>query len=440
VKKRIETITIRGEKTITDTVYYTLHGPVVYEDKEKPQKFSKGANVPSGYALRWIAHDGSSDIWAFYLLNRAKNYSDYRNAISYTSAPAQNFVFASVENDIAITSNGYFPLKWKDQGKFLLDGSNPANDWHGRIPADQNPTVKNPARGFVSSANQSPADKTYPYYINWEFESYDRAHRINNRLKVMTQATVDSMSNLQNDTYSNLAENILPTLLTAINTGTMSATEQEGFNTVSKWNKFFDAGEIGASIFEIWQKDLFKRIWSDELGDPDVPMRFPSRDRTVELLLNEPDSHWFDNIKTPQKESRTDLIQASFKFAIDSLQRKFGSIGDSWKWANVKHSHVPHLAKLPGFGSKFLYTGGSKSSVNALAESNGPSWRMVIVLGKDIKGYGLYPGGQSGNPGSFYYDDMIDRWTEGKLNELLFLKSKNETSKRILTRLTLTKK
>lgn len=437
VKKRVETVLVRGEEAVIDTIYYTHHGPVTYLDNEKPNR----KNIPTGHALRWTAHDGAVDLLAFYLLNKAKNYTDYRNALPYNVAPAQNFVFASIENDIAITSNGYFPLKWKNQGKLLLDGSRPENDWQGRIPAEQNPTVKNPERLYVSSANQSPTDQSYPYYINWEFASYDRGHRINNRLTVMKNITVDSMRQLQNDNYSNLAANVLGTMVSGINAEKLSATEQASYNIVRKWNKFFNADEIGASIFEIWQKDLGARIWVDELGsDPNAPMIFPSKDRTVELLLNEPKSQWFDDTRTKQKESRDDIILASFKFAVDSLQRKFGTLGDKWKWANVKHSNVPHLGKIPGFGSKILMNGGSKSSVNALAETNGPSWRMVIALGKEVKGYGVYPGGQSGNPGSFYYDDMIDRWTEGQLNELLYLKSKNENSERIIGSLKLSKK
>ncbi|MDB5120144.1 MAG: penicillin acylase family protein [Sphingobacteriales bacterium] len=439
VKVKIETIKVSSGETVLDTVYYTHQGPVVYIDNEKPASFSKAGNIPEGHALRWVAHDASNDTRTFYMLNRAKNYTDYRKALTYYSAPAQNFVFASVENDIAITPNGYFPLKWKDQGKFLLSGADPANDWHGRIPADQNPTVKNPPRNFVSSANQFSTDKTYPYYLNWEFAGYERGHRINSRLAAMTNVTIDSLRNLQNDNYSILAENILPTLIKNINTENLNATEQEGFEIVSKWGKFFNTKEIGASIFEIWRKDLSVKIWGDEFGDPKVPMRFPSTDRTVEMLINEPNAVWFDNIKTTYKETRNDQIQASFKFAIDSLQRKFGALGDKWQWGNVKHSYVPHLAKIPGFSSKFLNNGGSKTSVNALSETNGPSWRMVIALGKNVKGYGLFPGGESGNPGSFYYDDMIENWSNGKLNELLYLQSKNEKSTHIISSLILNK-
>lgn len=433
VNLRVETIEVKGGETLTDSVYYTHHGPIVYTTEQKPDNFSKANNIPTGHALRWVAHDGSNDVKTFYKLNRAKNYDDYRQALTYYSAPAQNFVFASIENDIAITSNGYFPVKWPGQGKFLMDGSDPANDWHGRIPAEQNPTIKNPPRNFVSSANQSLTDQSYPYYINWEFAAYERGHRINKRLTVMTQANVDSLRNLQNDNYSILAENILPTLVALVNTERLNASQREGYNIVSKWNKFFNAGEVGASIFELWHKALAKEIWHDDLGDPKAPMRYPSRDRSVELLLNEPDSRWFDNVHTAQRETRADAVNASFKNTIDSLQRQYGPINDDWKWGNVKHTNVPHLAKVAGFGSKVLRNGGSKSSVNAMNESNGPSWRMVVALGKEVKAYGVFPGGESGNPGSPYYDDMVNTWSEGKLNELVYLKSKNDKSKNIIS-------
>ncbi|MBM3401182.1 MAG: penicillin acylase family protein [Bacteroidetes bacterium] len=440
VTQRIETIKISNGETVIDTVLYSHHGPIVYTSDQRPANFAKINNIPSGHALKWVAHIGSNDVMTFISLNKAKNYDDYRKALTYFSAPAQNFVFASLENDIAITPNGYFPLKWRGQGKFLLNGTDPSHDWNGRVPSEHNPTVKNPSRNFVSSANQFPSDPSYPYYLNWEYSGYERAHRINKRLSVMTQANVDSIQNLQNDNYSILAENILPTLINLVDTENLSATEREAFDIVSKWNKFFDADEIGASIFEIWHKNLAVEIWQDEFGDPKRPMRFPSRDRGVELLLREPNAVWWDNVRTARKETRSGLVNASFKFAVDSLQMKLGPLDKRWAWANLKNTHVPHLAKIAGFGSKVLYNGGSKTSVNATSESNGPSWRMIVALGKDVRAYGVFPGGESGNPGSHYYDDMIDTWSEGKLNELVFLKSKDQNSKQIISSWKLTNK
>ncbi|MES2827770.1 MAG: penicillin acylase family protein [Bacteroidota bacterium] len=437
-KVRYEKIVVRNEKTETDTVFYTHHGPVVY--LERPENYSKSNNVPTGSALRWIAHEKSNELKTFYLLNRGKNYNDYRKALSFFSAPAQNFVFASAENDIAITANGKFPLKWKDQGKFILDGSDPKNDWQGWIPAEQNPTVKNPARDFVSSANQSSTDQTYPYYINWEFAPYERAKRINDRLTTMTNATVDSIRIMQTDSYSIFAQNAVGALLSKVDISILNATQKEALNKVETWDKFYNGNSIGASIFDLWAKRLQYAIWDDDFTITDVPMKYPSRDRTLHLILSEPNSRWIDNNKTPERETLNKLVTASFTWTCDSLERKYGPIGKPWEWATVKHTNVPHLAKIPGFGSKVLMTGGGKMSINAMSESNGPSWRMIVELGKTPKGHGVFPGGQSGNPGSKFYDNMIDTWANGQLYDLYFMSNLNDRSSKIISNLKIVKK
>jgi penicillin amidase len=434
---RIETIAIRGAKPVTDTVFYTHQGPVVYFHKPE---LSLAGNVPEGTALRWIAHDKSNELLTFYFLNRAKTYGDYRKALTYYTAPAQNFIFADANNDIAITPNGKFPLKYKDQGKFILDGSSPKDDWHGWIPAEQNPTVKNPPRNFVSSANQTSTDQTYPYYINWEFGPYERGKRINDKLAGMSKITADSMRLMQSDSYSIFASNILPSIQERVNPASLNATQIEALDIIKHWNRFYNANEVAPGIFELWMQRLNTNIWSDEFEVASVPMRFPSRDRTLKMILTEPNSRWFDNVHTSAKETLNDLVNESFKFACDSMERKYGAIGNQWAWAKVKGTNIPHLAKIPGFGSKTLLIGGGKSTINALSESNGPSWRMVVELGKQPKGHGVFPGGQSGNPGSPFYDDMIDTWAKGDLNDLLFLSSAGEQSSKIISHLKITRK
>jgi len=183
---------------------------------------------------------------------------------------------------------------------------------------------------------------------------------------------------------------------------------------------------------------LFFNIWDDEFTIAKVPMRYPSRDRTIQLILKEPKSIWFDNVKTTAKETLSDLVNESFKYACDSLERKYGSIGEKWAWANVKSTHIPHLAKIPGFGTKTLMIGGGRSTINALSETNGPSWRMVIELGKTPKGHGVYPGGQSGNPGSPFYDNMTDTWAKGELYDLYYMQSPTDATAKIISNLKIT--
>lgn len=437
--RRPEVIKVRGKPDITEQVIYTHFGPVVYEDSiTKSRKVP--INVPAGTALRWIAHDESNDLLAFHLLNRGNNYDDYRKALTYYSAPAQNFIFASAGNDIAITPNGRYPLKFKDQGKFILDGTDAANNWQGWIPAAHNPTVKNPPRGFVSSANQSSTDGTYPYYLNWQLGGYQRGKRINDRLTAMNHITVDSLRLLQADNYSVTAHDILPTLLTYLDPTKLDATQRAALTELKQWNLRYDAASVGASIFNAWWANVYSMIWKDDFDTPNADLRWPSRDRTIQLLLTQPKAKWFDDVKTPSVETCADVVSKAFNVAVDELAKKYGKPGKSWQWGTIRPSKIDHMANLPGFGSEEFSTGGNNGIVNAMSGGAGPSWRMVVEMGPQVKGYGVYPGGQSGNPGSFYYTNMLQTWKDGKLNELLFLKSANEKSGRIKTTLTLKKR
>jgi penicillin amidase len=435
--KRIETINVLGKQPIVDTVVYTHHGPVVYENAAIRPK--SRTDIPVSAAARWIAHDKSQDILTFYLLNRAKNYDDYRKALSYYTAPAQNFIFASADKDIAITVNGKLPLKYKDQGKYILDGSNPANDWQGWIPAEQNPSAKNPARGYLSSANQSSTDQSYPYYINWSFGPYERGKRINDRLSAMKHATVDSMRLLQSDTYSVRAQDVLPALLGYIDPTKLDETQLQVLKTVKDWDKRFDANSQGATIMNAWWLKFYGMIWNSKFGK-NSDLMLPSQDRTVKLLLKEPQSKWFDNPKTPVVETCADIINRSFSAAIDDLTKKYGKPGTAWEWGRVKKTYINHLANLDGFGAGKFIAGGAGSVINALVDGHGPSWRMVVQMGPKVQGYGIFPGGESGNPGSLYYDDMLKTWQSGQLKPLLFLQSVTEQSTRIKSTLTLSNK
>src|SRR5690606_29408607 len=103
-KTYTEEFRFKSGKVVRDTLIYTHHGPIVYNEYKKE---NYGKNAPAGHAMKWIAHyTAGSDLSTFLALNKARNYDDYRKALSTYSAPAQNFVFASNENDIAITVNG----------------------------------------------------------------------------------------------------------------------------------------------------------------------------------------------------------------------------------------------------------------------------------------------------------------------------------------------
>lgn len=431
-KLRIETFKIKGGKDFVDTVFFTHHGPVVYLSHEKAFK----SNIPVGHALRWIAHEKSQELTTFYRLNRAKNYTDYTEALRYYSAPAQNFVFASNEGDIALWVNGKFPLKSKLQGKYLMDGTDPAADWKGFIPQAHNPHVKNPARGFVSSANQFSTDPSYPYYLGWQYAPSERGRRINERLTAMQKVTIDSLRGLQNDNYNIRARKLLPLLLRSVK------SKEKALDVVKNWNLQNAPESIGATIFETWVLNLQSFLWDDEFDSNEkIPMNRPAIDRTIHLIEHEAQARWWDNVKTKNvKESMDQIIETSFKATLDTLVKKHGPMGPEWAWAKHKQTGVRHL--IPGMDALsrlHIPIGGGGSIVNAATTKTGPSWRFIVELSKtgNPKGYGIYPGGQSGNPGSSHYDDLIDTWAKGELKPLLFMDTPNQSSNRIRKKLTL---
>ncbi|MET4074142.1 penicillin acylase family protein [Hymenobacter sp. UYCo722] len=436
VRRVVERIRVRGQPDRLDTVLYTHHGPVVYDKDEKPFL----PQTPIGHAMRWTAHDGANEVGTFVRLNHARTYADYTAALATYGSPAQNFIFADNEKDIAIWPNGRFPLKWRDQGKFILDGTDPAYDWQGWIPQAQNPHVKNPARGFVSSANQFSAGPDYPYYLNWNYASYERGHRINQRLAAMTRVTPDSLRRLQNDVLDLNAQLMLPRMLALVSDPALgatppAATSPEGsvLAELRRWPYQYTADAMGPTIFNLWYANLVTRLWDDDF--PLVPngpaLRYPSRDRTNTLILNEPSSPWIDDRRTPAHETLSELARQSLRFATDSLTRKFGPLSSKWRWAAQKSTDVLHLLQLPGFGEMDLDCGGGSAIVNATTERNGPSWRMVVALGPRVRAYGVYPGGQSGNPGSPFYNNLVETWRVGQLDELVFLRSANEANPRV---------
>ena len=137
-------------------------------------KTFSGSRIASNrcYAVRWKAHDKGKELLTFNLLNHAKTYNDYLAAVSEMHTPGQNFAFAAKNGDIAMRTQGEWPAKWKGQGDFVMPGTDSSYMWQGMIPQDETPFQYNPERGFVSSANQKPADSTYPYYLGRNYPPY----------------------------------------------------------------------------------------------------------------------------------------------------------------------------------------------------------------------------------------------------------------------------
>ena len=433
--KRIETIHVKGGDIVTDTVVYTHYGPVVFENVEAVDgKKPAAAADREGMAMRWMALEKSEEVMTFYLLNRAKNYDDYRKAISYFSCPAQNFIFAGHDGDIAITQQGRFPLKSKGMGRGIMDGTNPENDYSGYIPFEQNPTIKNPTRGFCASANQHPTDSTYAYYYtSYDFEHY-RNRVINKELTAITNATVKEMQALQQNNFNLFASEALPVLFSKLQNP--CRTENNNCNIyedLKAWNFENNADALAPTYFQIWWDTLYNMMW-DEMFSDKIAFVKPNLYYSVNAMVQFDSAHrLFDIVETDnKKETLNDLVEASFNVMVGIVDSITAADKDLLQWYQHKHTNIMHISQIPAFSKLMVNNGGYRNIVNATSETHGPSWRMVVEMTKPVQAYGIYPGGQSGNPGSKYYDNFVDDWAAGKYYKIHFFQNPQEAFKTAL--------
>ncbi|MEQ9414363.1 MAG: penicillin acylase family protein, partial [Cyclobacteriaceae bacterium] len=332
-RKVVEEFRIKGKDSFYDTVVYTHHGPVVYD------KSFHGESEKNHYAFRWIAHDESLDLKTFYLLNRAKNHRDYMAALEYYSGPAQNFAFASTEGDIAMRIQGKYPVRRKDEGRFVLDGTKTSTEWQAYIPNEQNVMTKNPPRGFVSSANQRPADQTYPYYVHSNnYEAY-RNRRINQQLGVMDEITPADIMRLQNDNYSIQAEESLPFMLSSLDSASLTSAEQKIAELLRSWDFVYSPESVAATYYEVWYNSLYRNIW-DEMTSSTASLSRPSDFVTIQLMKTDSTLSFYDVQSTPEKEDLRTLIRQNFTKSLDIIDVWENENDSEARWAQFKNTNI----------------------------------------------------------------------------------------------------
>ncbi len=416
VTKRKEIIKVKDSADVIEDIPMTHWGPAMY-DAHYQNLQSKGRNL----AVKWTATNSSTGVETFYRLNRAKNYDDYIKAISLWTCPGQNFVMATISGDIAIKQQGAFVARWEHQGDFIMPGTDSAYDWQGIIPNEENPTIKNPARGFVSSANQKATDPSYPYYLGTanSFPLY-RGISVNQHLIGMSNITPEDMQALQTNNDNVFAATARPALMKYLQVDKLSPDAKRMVTEMTNWNLVNDEHSKGITIFKIVWDSVRIAVWGDELAGSSIPLTKPDDYVLLDQMLK--DSNWSiaDDIRTKGKiENFKDQITLGVENATNKLVALENE--NKLEWALFKATKISHLTKIPALSRLDLPIGGGVNIINATTEDHGPSWRMVVHLTDEIEAYGLYPGGQSGNPGSKYYDSFVDYWAAGKYYRLLFL-------------------
>jgi penicillin amidase len=402
-----------GSVVAVDTVRYTHRGPM--------------QRTPSGWvSMRWTIFEPSREMGNFIDVARARSVADWMKAMESYIAPAQNMLVADRAGTIAIRSTGVYPIRpGNGRGDVIRDGSTRASDWTGQWPVAAYPQVVNPAQGFVASANQQPIDPLVnATYLGADWFPPWRAMRINQLLRADTAVTVDAMRRYQTDPGSARADAFVPYFLAAARAGPPSDSLARAAALLAEWDRRYTVDNQRAVLFERAMQELASATW-DELRPPGsraaggTPR--PS-DMVLLELLQDSTSAWWDIRATASVERRDEIVRTSLLRGLATAVRERGEPeGGGWRWSGIQRARVDHLAGIAAFGAPPVPTQGGPSTLNPSSGDGGfgASWRMVVELGDDVRGWATYPGGQSGNPLSDRYSDRLDGWSKGTLDTLL---------------------
>lgn len=419
LESEIVEIKRKNQLPFYDTLYHTLHGPIVIN-----KSFQGQHPELNDYALKWELHNPSNEFLTFIKLNKSRNYEEFKAAINHYHCPIQNFTFAGKDNTIAIHHQGNMAIKWPGQGKFILDGTTSKHLSTEYIPTDSLPQLLNPVCNYVFSANQHPTSTNYGYYYNGYY-SETRANRIKQLLEKENDFDIEKMKAMQLDNANALAVEALPLLVKSINEKKLNETQKQLLVGLTNWNGRYELGDEQAELFELWWRNSRDLTW-DEFRKLSFHIRPPEDYLLLDFIRKDPTNDCFDKQGTTGKETAQEIVQEAFLIATkeyERLQKEHGK-----KWGDFNKVNVFHMTNMEAFSRMNMPSAGYPEAINAMSNGWGPSWRMIVELGDRPKAYGIYGGGQSGTIGSPYYDNFINDWNKGNYYPLQFFMSKQEAS------------
>ena len=179
-----------------------------------------------------------------------KNYDEYLAATSVFDTPAQNFLFAAKDGEIGLRVNGRFPVRYNEDGRFIKTGTSTDQAWQGYIPREQNPQIRNPKQGYIVSSNQKSAGNDYPYYYTGTNFEHFRNRSINTQLAPLDSITPEDMMQLQGNTLSMKAKDLVHLLCESI------SDHSAILDTLNAWDFTYEPNKVAPVYFEMVSNDL----------------------------------------------------------------------------------------------------------------------------------------------------------------------------------------
>ncbi len=434
-----ERILIKGGDSVIKFNRYTHRGPIISELKKVNDKV---------LSMRWLGNEDSNEVQAVYQLNRASNWTEFRNALRTFVSVNQNAVYADVKGNIGLQSTIGIPIREGDR-KLVYPGDTDRYDWKGLVPFDQLPNTYNPECGYVASANCKTAPADYPYYISsWYILPY-RQNRIVEMLNEKEKLSIDDFKRMQGDQKSKMAEKFTRYFLSHMVAKTgLSQSEKVVYELMRTWDFNMSKDRPEGLVFEKWYYRTGLNLVKDQM-DSLLVTEFTGEkiffQNFMENMLVSPSAAWADDVTTTNvTESFGDIIGLSFQEAVKEITVKYGAKPGQWKWGDEHQftlSHPMSSVKILDKAFKLnrgpYAVGGSFHTVSPYSNSlnqndkvnNGSSERHIFDTSDWDKSLTVIPTGTSGIPASKNYCDQTTMYMTNQYHTDYITRSKVESKK-----------
>jgi penicillin amidase len=451
-----EEFAVRGkDEPVTKEVFITRHGPIIDSIMLGMASPVVKKGLRETLALRWTGHDpylGVQSIQGLIKLDQARNWQEFRDALSFFAYPPQNIVYADFEGNIGYQANGAIPIRAKGQGLVPVPGWTGEYEWSGYIPFDELPSAFNPPAHFIATANNKIVDEDYPYLITHDWLPPYRVRRIVQLLTAKEKLSSQDFMEMQADVYSVYARELVGFL-----TGLQPENQKqsEALDYLKTWDFRMDKDSVATSLFHVWYLKLVQNTLRERLGEGLYEHYFSRRLEhncfhilAMPKLLECPTAYWFGDGSNSNLEKRDKLVQASLQQAIEELTGTLGEGMAGWGWGRLHTATFRHPLGIASPLDRILNAGpvevgGDANTVNqgGFDYSAGfgqviiPSYRQIIDLGDLSKSVSMHSTGQSGQPGSEHYSDFVQPWAEVRYHPMLFDRETIEKEAKELLRL-----
>lgn len=418
LQRREETIAVRFGDDVTADVAYNARGTVL-------TRF--GQDQPT--LLQWTGADPDQDTAiALHALNRAAGWDAFEQALADFGDPVQNIFFAGVDGRIGMRVAGRLPIRAEGRLGDLPHIQNGTDGyWVDRVRSGDLPGIIDPPNGFLMNANNRIIDDTYPYRISADYEAGFRAERLLERLTATaTRHTVGDSMSIQNDLLSVAARDLTPRFTDA---DTTSETGREAMEILSRWDFNMARDDPAPLVYATMLNELVRVLAEDDIGHDAMSEYWRVRPAYVYEALTQ-NTHWCDDGRTGPVETCRWALTTAFERAILQLEEKYGADPKDWNWgaahtAPMSHPILGRIPILSWFSDRPIETSGGDHTINRgqslggagaapFHHVHGASLRAIYDLGDLDNSRFALAGGQSGNPFSPHYGDLVEDWRDGR--------------------------